>query len=202
VHRAKRPEQSAKGIAQNAIVIRGSTLCAMPSIGRVLSDVFRIPTLMNPMYLLKLASDVKNFLARLKNPKVAGKYFERKLFWWFPWSKIAEKASRTSRNKKYSLLSTSFHKYGNVLFNEAVMKFDLTTESQRTQRRNFFLPGDDGKRKTSMLWQKDNLRSEKIILGSPKVQIFFDHRRLPMGKKIKILCVLRVSVVKKYTANT
>ena len=31
---------------------------------------------------------------------------------------------------------------------------------------------------------------------------FFAHRRLPMSKKIKILCALRVSVVKKYTANT
>ncbi len=70
-------EQSAKGIAQTAIVIRGSTLCAMLSIGWAARSVFRIATLMNPMYLLKLQSDVKNFLARLKNPKAAGKYFPK-----------------------------------------------------------------------------------------------------------------------------
>jgi len=31
-----------------------------------------------------------------------------------------------------------------------------------------------------------------------RAQVFFAHRRLPMGKKKNILCVLRVSVVKKY----
>jgi len=34
------------------------------------------------------------------------------------------------------------------------------------------------------------------VIGSPKVQIFFAHRRLPVSKNILILCVLRVSVVK------
>jgi hypothetical protein len=31
---------------------------------------------------------------------------------------------------------------------------------------------------------------------------FFAHRRIPMGKKINILCVLRVSVVKYYGTIT
>jgi hypothetical protein len=35
----------------------------------------------------------------------------------------------------------------------------------------------------------------KAVL-SPKLQVFFAHRRLPMGKKKNSLCVLRASVVK------
>jgi hypothetical protein len=31
---------------------------------------------------------------------------------------------------------------------------------------------------------------------SPKIQVVFAHRRLPMGKKKNSLCVLRASVVK------
>ena len=106
-------------------------------------------------------------------------------------------------------LSTWFHKYGDILFIEIVMKFNLTTESQppaspscrlyepeaigptprrkRTEGRDVFfcLPeadnllfwndrssrldgGDDAKRKISMLWQKDNHRSNMQCL---------DHRR-------------------------
>ena len=35
------------------------------------------------------------------------------------------------------------------------------------------------------------------MLVLPKAQVFFAYRRLPMGKNKNILCVLRVSVVKK-----
>jgi len=37
----------------------------------------------------------------------------------------------------------------------------------------------------------------QIIMCLPRVQIFFAHRFLSMGKKIKYLCALRASVVKK-----
>jgi hypothetical protein len=83
-----------------------------------------------------------------------------------------------------------------------VRPFDLTTEPQSAQRCLIFrLPGDDGKRKASMLKYKKIL----VLLSNSSItegKGFFAHRRLPMGKKKNILCVLRVSVVKNITANT
>jgi hypothetical protein len=58
--------------------------------------------------------------------------------------------------------STQFHKYDDLKSLNLKQQFDLTTEAQRSQRSIFFrLPGDDGKRKASMLEHKEDLNLNK-----------------------------------------
>ena len=103
------------------------------------------------------------------------------------------------------------------------MKFNLTTESQPpaspscrlyepeaigpTPRREstetcFFVCRETTANEKYQCFDKKIILDQNTFIGSPKVLIFFAHRRLLMSKKIKILCALRGSVVKKYTAYT